>query len=108
MAPAPPPDRPRRIVLGVALAALAGLAIWGFTVMGPGNGLSGDEWARLSYALGFMALVSASLFARRLRLGQAVRYALIWMAIIAALLLGYTFRDRLGLAGGEPALSQQP
>lgn len=76
-----------------------GLGVWAVSVLGGDTGLSGGEWLNLAYALGFLALVSSTLFARRLRLGQAVRYALIWLALVAAVLLGFTFRDELGFVG---------
>lgn len=99
--PPPPPDRPRRLALGLAIAACIGLGIWALTVLNPARSLSGEDWLSLTYALGFMALVSASLFARRLRLGQVVRYTLIWMAVVVVLLLGFTFRDELGFVAGR-------
>jgi aspartyl protease family protein len=108
--PQPTSRRPRRLALGLALAACAGLGLWGLTVLNPTRRLSGEDWLGVSYALGFMALISASLFARRLRFGQVLRYTLIWLAIVAALLLGFSFRDELGFVGrrlmGELAPSQ--
>ena len=97
--PPPPRERGRRWAPVLAFAACAGLGVWALVVLNPTRSLSGSDWLDVSYALGFIALVSASLLSRRLRLGQAVRYALLWMAIIAALLLGYTFRDELGFVG---------
>ncbi|OYX31943.1 MAG: hypothetical protein B7Y99_09430 [Caulobacterales bacterium 32-69-10] len=97
--PPPPPrrsGRPRRLALALLIAALLGLGIWALTLLNGARELSGGEWLNVAYALGFFALVSSTLFARRLRLGQAVRYALIWLAIVAVLLLGFTFRDELG------------
>lgn len=84
------------MALAVAVAVCVGLGVWALTVLNPTRSLSGEEWLNLTYALGFFALVSSSLFARRLGLGQMVRYSLIWAAIVAALLLGFTFRDELG------------
>lgn len=59
--------------------------------------MSGDHWFGVAYGLGFLALVASSLFARQLRLGQVVRYALIWAAVVAAILVGYSFQDELGV-----------
>jgi aspartyl protease family protein len=85
--------------LGLVIAALLGLGVWAAMLFGGRGDLSGGDWFSLAYALGFLGLVSSTLFARRLRLGQAVRYALIWLAVAAAVLLGYSFRDELGFAG---------
>jgi aspartyl protease family protein len=51
-----------------------------------------DAW-RL---FGLLALVSSgAVFVTRRQLGQSVRHAAIWLAVVALLVLGYTFRDDL-------------
>lgn len=60
--------------------------------------MSSDQTANLIYALLFLVLVGSSLIARRLPLGQTVRYALAWLAIFAGVIVLFSFRHQLGEA----------
>lgn len=60
--------------------------------------MSSDQTANLIYALLFLVLVGSSLIARRLPLGQTVRYALAWLAIFAGAIVLFSFRHQLGEA----------
>jgi aspartyl protease family protein len=99
-----PPSRPRpsrsgrRLVFGLAAAACGALFVWVLTKLNPDRPLSRQDWTQVIYLLGFTVVISTSLFSHRLRLGQVVRYGLIWIAIAAVLLLGFSFRDELGVA----------
>ena len=56
-----------------------------------------DSKSRLVYYVALLAVVGSSLVVRwRARPGQALRYAAIWIAIGAALVLLYSFRDEGG------------
>lgn len=54
--------------------------------------MTADKTADLLYSLLFLLLVVSSLAARRLPLGQTVKYALAWVAIFAGAVVLYSFR----------------
>ena len=91
-APRPAPWRRRRGV-ALAVAAVAAAGAFALSRWFPGRLTSTADWSNLAQPLALLALVSASLFSRRLKLGEMARYISIWAAIAAVLLLGYTFRD---------------
>jgi aspartyl protease family protein len=101
--PAPPPPPPRRwrqdrrvrLAIGLAVAGLIGLGVWGLTRLFPGQLMSGDDWSTISFRIGFIVLVSLSLFSRRLRLGEVVRYIAIWAAVFGVLAIGYAYRGEI-------------
>jgi len=82
------------LALGLVIVACAGLGALAFWF--PGRLSSANDRYNLIQPLGLLALVSAALFSRRLKLGEAARHIAIWVAVGAVLLLGYSFRDELG------------
>lgn len=60
--------------------------------------MTGDQTANLLYSLLFLLLVLSSLVARRLPIGQALKYALAWLAIFAGAVVLYSFRGVAGQA----------
>jgi aspartyl protease family protein len=96
----PPPSNHRQrrglVILGVAIFGAIGLAL--LVKLFPGQ-ITGADWSYPIYGIGFLALVSTSLFSRRLKLGEVARYAAIWAGVAAVLFVGYVFRDDfLGIA----------
>lgn len=83
-------------VLFVALTG--GLIIW--VASETGTTPRGDaEWARILRGIGFAALVGAGLIhGRRIGLTHAVGAAFFWVALGAALVLGYSYRFELSRA----------
>lgn len=63
--------------------------------------MSSDQTANLIYALLFLVLVGSSLIARRLPIGQTLRYALAWVAIFAGAIVLFSFRHQLGEAWAQ-------
>ena len=101
--PAPRPSswrRSPRVRLAVTAAVLGMLvlAIWGMTLILPGQ-VSRQDWPQIGYQLGFVAVVALALLSRPIRLGQALRYVAVWGAIIAGIGLGYVYRGELMDAG---------
>jgi aspartyl protease family protein len=100
--PPSPPAKPRpwhvdrrvRIVLG--LVVCVGFGVWLLAEWFPGGLAPGRDWASISYRFGLLVLVAASLFSRRLKLTETIRYMLIWAAIVGSLALGYAYRGELG------------
>lgn len=93
----PPPERTTRgrVVLWLALLALAGIGLWQLAELFPGQA-SGADRAYLIQSLGVLALVSSGiLFARRINFGETVRNIAIWLAILAVLVVGFTYQDTL-------------
>ena len=88
------------IILWLVLLAGVGIGIWALSSLLPGRLQDADDYARVAYALALIAAVSSGLiFARRINLGRVLRDIALWMAIVAVLAVGYTFRDdaqRLG------------
>ncbi|HTX49607.1 MAG TPA: TIGR02281 family clan AA aspartic protease [Caulobacteraceae bacterium] len=105
--PTPQPPRrsaapPRRFSIGLAiwlgLIAATVVAFVTLTVVFPGQ-LAGMDQASAWQAIGWMALVSSGLvYARRTSFGVAARNLAIWVAIGAALILGYSFRSEAAAA----------
>jgi aspartyl protease family protein len=98
--PSPPPhwrrDPRMRLLMALGVAVVAGFGIWGLTRLFPGRMNSRDDWSTVSYQVGFLVLIALSLFARPLKLSQALRYVAIWAGVFAVLALGYAFRGEIG------------
>ena len=88
---APPPHRRARLSWALGLSAFAMLALLGLALINPDRTLTTADWAQVGYGIGFIVLVASSLAARQLQLGQTIRYALLWLALFALLLVGYAF-----------------
>lgn len=111
--PEPPPPRGRgRLGLWLLLvAAVAGLVV-ALARAFPEAVQTSEDWTRVAYSVGLILIVSAGIF--RLgpgRFGQHLRYAAIWLAVIAVLALAYAYRDafsgvgqrlRLAFSDGDP------
>jgi aspartyl protease family protein len=97
----PEPQRPRGRVLiwiGLLLLVIAGVALL-FKVF-PGGISTGEDWAWLVRSVGLVAVVSVGILtAGRIDWGQKARHAAIWVAIIAVLAVGVTYRDELAGIG---------
>ena len=102
----------RRWILWVVatLAMVAGLSL--LMEVFPGAVDTGEDWAWVGYLVVLMALIStAILTAGRIAWGEKARHAAIWLAIIAVIILGVTYRGelagvvhrvRLQLSGSHP------
>lgn len=113
---APEPPRPARghgrIGLWLLLAAALGGLVAALARAFPEAVRTPDDWTQVAYALGVVLLVTTGIF--RLgpgRFGQHLRYAAIWLAVIAILALGFAYRDafsgvgqrlRLAFSAGDP------
>lgn len=112
---APEPPRPRqtgRVGLWLLLAAALGGLVVALARAFPEAVRTPDDWTRVAYALGVVLLVSTGIF--RLgpgRFAQHLKYAAIWLAVIAVLALGFAYRDafsgvgqrlRLAFSAGDP------
>jgi hypothetical protein len=77
--------------IGIGVIAVAAL----FLVLTDGGGigpLQGAEVARLAWALALLIVIGGGLaFSRSLNLSTALQYGLIWLAILLALVLGYSY-----------------
>jgi aspartyl protease family protein len=52
--------------------------------------------------LGFLVLISTTIiYSRQIRVGEAIRNAVLWSAVIAVLVLGYAYRNELTDAGSR-------
>lgn len=60
--------------------------------------MTGNQTASLIYSLLFLVLVASSLVARRLPIGQTIKYALAWVAIFTGGLVLFSFRHQAGQA----------
>ena len=100
----PTPEPPRRSLVGTPRRVSVGLAIWlaliaataaAFAILTfffPGQVAGMDQTAALQ-TIGLVALGSSGfVFARHASLGTAARDVAIWVAIVAALIVGYSFR----------------
>ena len=81
------------LILGIAFALLILAARHNG---GAGTGLSGNDIGSLAYYLILIVFVGGSLIIMfRRQFAQAIRYALIWVAIGLVLIVGYTYRAEL-------------
>lgn len=79
-----------------SVGLLVGFLVWRF----PGVLSSGNDSMRIVYLIGLLALVSSGVLAtRRMPLKQAAKQVLAWVGIGLVLVIGYGFRDELGLIG---------
>lgn len=98
--PPPPPRSGRRGLVLLAVLVLGGLGAYALNRAYPGRLNGPMDWENLAWSGGMLALVGSSLLARRIPLGQALRYSLIWGALAVVLVAGYSFRDQFaGWAG---------
>ncbi len=93
--PTPPPGPPRKAwpwLLGLGAVAAAGIAT---LAVGFPEALADDETQmRLTYSVLLVVFLgSSALLHRRFNLNQKLRHATVWLALGAALFLGYAFRD---------------
>jgi aspartyl protease family protein len=101
----PPPPPPRRrgrlgLFLWLGLLAAVGAGLLVLARFFPGQLDTGADRFEAMRIFGLLALVSSGLVAtRRLDLGRTARHAAIWAAILAVLIVGYTFRDDFVSAG---------
>lgn len=87
-------DRLMWIVV-IGLAAGIGLVFWA-SRFGEVGGLGANDLAQLVFYGSLLMVVGASVFATFTgRLGEALRAAVLWLAIFAVLAVGYTYRYEL-------------
>ena len=104
-APTPPPPRrapaglhPRaRLILYLAIAICAGAGLWLLTRLNPTRTLTGQDWVQASLFIGMLCLVAGRLVVQRPSGRKMLGYAAGWAAIVVALIVGFAFRDELGL-----------
>ena len=101
--PVEPPQKPQRprasfqLGLWIAVIAAAGAGVWSLSRLFPGAISSGQDWSRVAYGLGLVAVVSAGLLrTRRVSLGRSARHLAIWAVLLAGVALGYSYRGELG------------
>ena len=79
--------------------ALAGL-VWALARAFPESVTTRDDWTSVAYLAGVALLLTAGAFrARRALRPQHLRYAIIWIGIVALLAIGFTYQDELSDAG---------
>ena len=108
----PPPRAPRRARLWLLLIVGLGGLVLALTRAFPEAVRTRGDWADVAYAAGLVVLISAGVFrAGRGRSPERLKHAAIWLAIIAAVALGFAYRDelrgvpqhlRLAFSDGEP------
>ncbi len=54
-----------------------------------------DQALSLVFAIGALVLVGSALFSHRIGLGQAVKTALIWVAIFAVFIVGFSYQEEV-------------
>src|SRR5688500_1226684 len=89
------PSRRPRPELWLGVLALAAAAVWILAKVFPGAVTDRNDAADVLAALGALALVSAGLVRARLNLGRGARHLAVWIAVIAVLAVGYSFRGAL-------------
>ena len=95
--PPPKPPRPGRGPILLAVLAAVGALVLLLLKAFPGAIQTADDWSRVAYGFGLVALVSAgALRAGRVDWGQRARHVAIWVSIVAFLGVGFAYRDELG------------
>ena len=95
-----PDDRSSRIPMGayvwLGLFLFISILIGTLFLVFPDQASSGDTYLQITQLIAILVLVSSGLvYARRIKFGEAVRNASIWVGIVTFLLLGYTYRAEL-------------
>lgn len=95
--PQPPPRRPPgRGAVFLALAVAVGLLVWILARAFPENLRTDQDWAWVAQAALVVLIVGTAAFRlSRSRWIDNARHAAAWLAIVAVLALGYTYRDDL-------------
>ena len=103
-------DKGSRFPLGVflwlGLFLFISILIGTLFVVFPDQASSEDTYLEITRLVGIMVLVSSGLiYARRIKFGEVVRNASIWIGIVSVLFLGYSYRTELSgimyRVGGE-------
>ncbi len=101
-------DRLLRFVLIALAVGLAALVVW-LAVRGAGGIPVGTEVPSLVHNLVLLAvLVASAVLHRRLRPGHALKYLAVWLAVGAALVLGYGYRHEAKEIAGRLAAEVVP
>jgi aspartyl protease family protein len=85
----------RRLLIWIALVAALAACVWSFSYFFPGQ-LSASGWFFVWRSFALLAVLSSAIaFATTAQLRRCARHALIWCAVIAVLVVGYTLRADL-------------
>ena len=95
-----PDDRSSRVPVGayvwLGLFLLISILIGTLFLVFPEQASSGDTYLQITQLIAILVLVSSGLvYARRIKFGEAVRNASIWVGLVTLVLLGYTYRAEL-------------
>jgi aspartyl protease family protein len=96
--PSRPPPRRRDGRPFVWLLFFLGLGalVLALTRAFPGAVQTTDQWSHVLYLCGFLTVLCAgALRARPIGFGRRLRYAAVWVAVAAVLVLGYAYREEL-------------
>jgi len=103
---APPPRAPGRRGRGLWILLIlvgVGALVFALSRLFPGR-VEGEDWANVAYLVGFLAVLASGLSRlNRASLPRYLRYAAIWIALVALLALGLAFQDDLASMFGRPA-----
>lgn len=92
----PEPPSSLRVVLWLAVLAVAGLSLWRLSTLFPHQLDSDWNEARTIQLVIILTLVSGGvIFSRRFKLGEALRNIAIWSAIALVLAICFSFQDEL-------------
>lgn len=96
--PDPAPAVPRRRLFAwFAVLAAIGVGIWLMFKLFPGAAGTSEDTAWVGYGALWLVLLSLRLFSGGpIRWGEKARHAAIWIALIAVLGVGFTYRTELG------------
>jgi aspartyl protease family protein len=98
----PPGSSRVRLWIWLGLLAAIGIGLLALSSLFPNALGSSLDQAYFIQLLGFLVLVStAVVYSRQIRVGEAIRNAVLWSAVIAVLVLGYAYRDELTDAGSR-------
>ena len=102
VAPTPSAGTRFRLVLWLALLGVGGFGFWELTKLFPGRPVSNYDQAYLVRSVAVLVVVSAGLvFSRTIKFSEIARNVALWSGVIAILVLGYTYKDELEIAGAR-------
>lgn len=104
--PGAPRRRPRvGLLAAIVVCSIGVVALWRLS---DGRAVSADDWAYIGLRGLMLTLAVSALLSYGLTAKRTLKYALIWLGFGAVLLLGFSFREELGVVAARMGSEAAP